>query len=56
MPLISAADNDAVFAEPDGSVSLHYHRSAETLTCVVHHSKNGKTSDEIFKMSKASEL
>jgi hypothetical protein len=56
MPLVSASENDAVFAEPDGSVSLHYHRTADALTCVVHHRKNGETSDEIFKMSKASEL
>ncbi len=55
MPLASVSDKDAVFAEADGSVSLHYQRTADTLTCVVHHVKDGKTSDETFKMSRASE-
>ncbi len=53
MPLISSAENDALFAEQDGSVSLHYHRTADTLTCVVHHVKNGKPSDESFRLTKA---
>ena len=53
MPLTSVTEDDAVFTEPDGGVSLHYHRAADTLICVVHHVKNGKTSDEIFKMTRA---
>lgn len=53
MPLISSAENDAVFAETDGSVSLHYRRTGNTLTCTVHHVKNGKGSDETFTLTKA---
>jgi Domain of unknown function (DUF6265) len=54
MPLISSAVDDAVFAEAEGSVSLHYHRKGDTLTCVVHHVKDGKASDETFSLTKAS--
>jgi hypothetical protein len=53
MPLISSAENDAVFAETDGSVSLHYHLAGKELTCTVHHVKNGKASDETFTLSHA---
>lgn len=53
MPLISSAENDVVFAEADGSVSLHYHRAGNTLTCLVHHVKNGKSSDETFTLTRA---
>jgi hypothetical protein len=53
MPLISASQDDAIFAERDGSVSLHYHRSADTLTCSVHHVRDGKGSDEIFVLTRA---
>ena len=53
MPLISAAESDAVFAEADGSVSLHYHLVGKTLTCTVHHLKDGKGSDETFTLTKA---
>ena len=31
MPLISHSENDAVFAEADGSVSLHHHRMGDAL-------------------------
>jgi hypothetical protein len=55
MPLISSAENDAVFAEADGSVSLHYHRTGTKLTCIVHHLKNGKGSDETFTLTRAPE-
>jgi hypothetical protein len=54
MPLISSAEDDAVFAEADGSVSLHYHRVGDMLTCTVHHVRNGKVSDEIFALTKIS--
>ncbi len=50
MLLIAAAENDAVFAEADGSVSLHYHLAGKRLTCTVHHVQNGKGSDEIFTL------
>jgi hypothetical protein len=53
MPLISASTNDAVFAASDSSVSLHYRLAGDALTCTVHHVKNGKTSDEEFKMTRA---
>ena len=53
MPLISTSQDDAVFAEPDGSVSLHYHRAGNLLTCTVHHVRNGVGSDETFKLTKA---
>lgn len=36
MPLVSNAEDDAVFAEADGSVSLHYKRMGNALTCTVH--------------------
>jgi hypothetical protein len=52
MPLIANAENDAVFAEQDGSVSLHYHRLDNVLTCTVHHVRNGKSSDETFTLTK----
>lgn len=52
MPLISSAENDVVFTEADGSVSLHYHRAGDKLTCTVHHVKNGKGSDETFTLTK----
>ena len=48
MPLISTAESEAVFAEADGSVSLHYHLAGKKLTCTVHHMKDGKSSDETF--------
>jgi hypothetical protein len=35
MPLISSVEDDAVFAEDDGSVSLHYHRVDKMLTFAV---------------------
>jgi hypothetical protein len=53
MPLVSSAKDDAIFAETDGSVSLHYHRSGETLRCTVHHVKDGKPSDEVFVLTRA---
>jgi hypothetical protein len=53
MPLISSSENDAVFAEADGSVSLHYRRTGNTLTCTVHHVRNGKGSDETFTLTRA---
>lgn len=53
MPLIAVADNDAVFAAPDGSVSLHYRRAGNRLTCIVHHVRNGKQSEETFTLEKA---
>jgi hypothetical protein len=52
MPLISKAEGDALFAEEDGSVSLHYHRIGDMLTCTVHHVRNGKSSDETFKLTR----
>jgi Domain of unknown function (DUF6265) len=52
LPLLSTADGDAVFAEADGSVSLHYHRKRDTLTCTVHHVRNGKSDDETFKLTR----
>jgi len=52
MPLISTAEGDAVFAEADGSVSLHYHRTVDTLTCTVHHVRDGKASDETFSLNR----
>jgi Domain of unknown function (DUF6265) len=53
LPLVSSDQNDAVFAETDGGVSLHYRRVAEKLTCTVHHVSNGKASDETFVLIKA---
>ena len=53
MPLVSNAEDDAVFAEEDGSVSLHYHRIGDRLTCTVHHVRNGKSSDETFTLMRA---
>ena len=53
MPLVSSSENDAVFAEADGSVSLHYWRVGDTLTCTVHHVKSGKGSDEVFTLKRA---
>jgi Domain of unknown function (DUF6265) len=53
MPLIASSANDATFAEADGSVSLHYHRAGETLTCTVHHVRDGKGSDEVFTLTRA---
>ena len=53
MPLVSSAPGDAVFAQADGSVSLHYHRLGSVLTCTVHHVKDGKSSDETFALTKA---
>ena len=52
MPLVSSAENDVVFTEADGSVSLHYHREGIKLTCTAHHVKNGKGSDETFTLTK----
>lgn len=53
MPLISTSASDAVFAEADGSVSLHYHVMGKELTCIVHHVRNGVGSDETFKLVRA---
>jgi hypothetical protein len=53
MPLITAARDDATFAASDGSVSLHYHRAGSSLTCIVHHVRNGKISEETFSLDKA---
>jgi len=55
MPLISTAESEAVFAEADGSVSLHYHLAGKKLTCTVHHMKDGKSSDETFTLMRAAE-
>jgi hypothetical protein len=54
LPLISKAEGDAVFAEEDGSVSLHYHRIGDILSCTVHHLRNGKSSDETFTLTRVS--
>ncbi|MGA8740481.1 MAG: DUF6265 family protein [Terracidiphilus sp.] len=54
MPLVSSSQDDVVFAEPDGSVSLHYHRAGDMLACTVHHVRNGKASDETFNLTRAS--
>jgi hypothetical protein len=53
LPLVSSSEDDAVFAEADGSASLHYHRASGILTCTVHHVKNGKAGDETFTLSRA---
>jgi hypothetical protein len=53
MPLISSSKDDATFAETDAAVSLHYHRAGDTLTCIVHHVRDGKTSDEIFTLTRS---
>jgi len=53
MPLMTVEENDAVFAASDGSVSLHYHRAGNRLTCIVHHVQNGKSSEEAFTLEKA---
>jgi hypothetical protein len=39
IPLMSNGEGDAVFAEQDGSLSLHYHRPGNMLSCTVHHVK-----------------
>jgi hypothetical protein len=52
IPLLSNSENDVVFAEQDGSVSLHYHRMGVSLTCTVHHVKNGKSNDETFTLTR----
>lgn len=54
LPLASSSEDDAVFAESDGSVSLHYHRVRDMLTCTVHHGRNGKHSDETFALTRTS--
>jgi uncharacterized protein DUF6265 len=54
LPLTSSAENDAVFAQADGGVSLHYHLVGKKLTCTVHHVRNGKESDETFTLLRAS--
>lgn len=54
MPLVSSAEDDVVFAETDGSVSLHYHRKGDLLTCTVHHVRNGQGSDETFALTRVS--
>jgi hypothetical protein len=54
MPLISSGPDDAIFAETDGSVSLHYHRKGQTLTCLVHHLQDGHSKDETFTMRRVS--
>jgi hypothetical protein len=53
LPLVSSAPDDAVFAEADGSVSLHYRRMGDMLTCTVHHVRDGKGSDETFALKRA---
>jgi hypothetical protein len=53
MPLVSTSERYAVFAATNGSVSLHYHRAGNKLTCVVHHVKDGKGSDETFTLMRA---
>lgn len=53
MPLLSTGNGDAVFAEASGSVSLHYHRAGNKLTCTVHHVKDSKSSDETFTLIRA---
>jgi hypothetical protein len=54
LPVTSTAENDAVFAQADGGVSLHYHLVGKKLTCTVHHVRNGKGSDETFTLLRAS--
>ena len=53
MPLVKTAEDDAIFAEADSSVSLHYHRVGKKLTCIVHHVRDGKGSDETFTLMRA---
>ena len=55
MPLITTAENDATFAEASGSVSLHYHRAGNKLTCTVHHVRNGRPVDETFALTRVPE-
>lgn len=55
MSLISNSEDDAVFAAADSSVSLHYHRTGDTLTCIVHHVRDGKNSDETFDLTRVPE-
>ena len=52
LPLASVSNGDAVFAQANGSVSLHYQRAGNVLTCTVHHVRDGKGSDEIFKLTR----
>ena len=53
LTLISSSAHDAVFAESDGNVSIHYHRTGDRLTCTVHHVLKGQASDETFVLNKA---
>jgi hypothetical protein len=53
MPLVSSSEGDAIFAATNGSVSLHYHRQGNLLTCTVHHGRNGNGSDEVFTLTRA---
>lgn len=46
MPLRKASANEVLFEEEDGSVTLHYQRAGDTLTCTVRHARTGK--DEVF--------
>jgi len=46
MPLRKVSANEVLFEEEDGSTTLHYQRTGDTLTCTVHHERTGK--DEIF--------
>ena len=55
MALISNSEDDAVFGAANGSVSLHYHRTGDTLTCIVHHVRDGKGSDETFDLTRVQE-
>lgn len=55
MTLISNSEDDAVFAAADGNVSLHYHRTGDTLSCVVHHLRDGKGGDESFDLTRVQE-
>lgn len=52
LPLVTSAENDAVFAEASGMVSLHYHRTGNKLSCTVHHVQDGKQSDETFALTR----
>jgi len=53
MPLVSHSEDDAVFAEADGGVSLHHHPRGNAPTCTVHHVRDSKGSDESFSLTKA---
>ena len=48
MPLRKAGTNEVLFEEEDGSATVHYQRTGDTLTCTVHHARTGK--DEVFHL------